>query len=130
MPFLRLTLDRMHSQRRTSPARHAKLYRFAASLLLLACTLALYAQEGFHTETSTGVSNIRIAGADFKPLGADPQTQTLKTAFDTTLYADLANAAISDVVLRSLLPQSTPGAPAEINIAQWSVAPASAAMIA
>ena len=120
----------MHSQERTPLARHAKLYRFAASLLLLACTLALHAQEGFHTETSTGVSNIRIAVADFKPLGADPQTPTLKTAFDTTLFADLANAGIFDVVSKSLLPQSTPGAPAEINISQWSVAPASAAMIA
>jgi TolB protein len=120
----------MPSQRRKSPLRHVQFRRFAAFLLLLACSVALHAQEGFHTETSTGVSNIRIAVPDFKPLGADPQTGTLKTTFDTTLFADLANAGIFDIVSKSLLPQSTPGAPAEMNISQWSVAPASAAMIA
>jgi TolB protein len=120
----------MPSQRRKSPLRHVPFRRFAAFLLLLACSAALHAQEGFHTETSTGVSNIRIAVPDFKPLGADSQTGTLKTVFDTTLFADLANAGIFDIVSKSLLPQSTPGAPAEINISQWSVAPASAAMIA
>ena len=127
---MRLTLDRMPIKRRKSPLRHVPFRRFAAFLLLLACSAALHAQEGFHTETSTGVSNIRIAVPDFKPLGADSQTGTLKTVFDTTLFADLANAGIFDIVSKSLLPQSTPGAPAEINISQWSVAPASAAMIA
>jgi TolB protein len=127
---LRLTLDRMPIKRRKSSLRHVPFRRFAAFLLLLACSAALHAQEGFHTETSTGVSNIRIAVPDFKPLGADSQTGTLKTVFDTTLFADLANAGIFDIVSKSLLPQSTPGAPAEINISQWSVAPASAAMIA
>jgi TolB protein len=99
-------------------------------LLLLAGTSALRAQEGFHTETSTGVSNIRIAVADFKPGSADPQADTLKRTFDTTLFTDLATAGIFDVVSKSLLPQSTPGAPAEMNVQQWAVAPTSAAMVA
>jgi TolB protein len=88
------------------------------------------AQDWFKTETSSGVSNIRIAVADFKPLSADPQTAGLKRTFDTTLFSDLANAGIFDIVSKSLLPQATPGAPAEINLQQWSVAPASAAMVA
>ena len=47
-------------------------------LLLLAGASALHAQEGFKTETSSGVSNIRIAVADFKPTSTDPQTAALK----------------------------------------------------
>jgi TolB protein len=120
----------MHSPLRTLLLRSAHRFRFAILLILLACTSVLRAQEGFHTETSTGVTNIRIAIADFKPGSADPQTTTFKRVFDTTLYADLASAGIFDVVSKSLLPQATPGTPAEMNIQQWAVAPASAAMIA
>jgi TolB protein len=99
-------------------------------LLLLAGASALHAQEGFKTETSSGVSNIRIAVADFKPTSADPQTTAFKHTFDTTLFADLGNAGIFDIVSKSLLPQAIPGAPAEIKIQQWADAPTSAAMVA
>jgi TolB protein len=120
----------MHSEQRSSPIRNGQRFCFAALLLLLACTVTLYAQEGFHTETSTGVTNVRIAVADFKPATTDPQTDTLKHTFDTTLFADLANAGIFDIVSKSLLPQTTPGAPAEIKVQDWAVAPTSAAMVA
>jgi TolB protein len=120
----------MHSEQRSSPIRNAQRYCFAAFLLLLSCTVTLYAQEGFHTETSTGVSNVRIAVADFKPASSDPQTDGLKHTFDTTLFADLANAGIFDIVSKSLLPQSIPGAPAEIKVQDWALAPTSAAMVA
>jgi TolB protein len=130
MAFLRLTLDRMPNQQRPPSIRHAQRHCFAALLLLLVCTVTLRAQEGFHTETSTGVTNVRIAVADFKPASSDPQIESLKQTFDTTLYADLANAGIFDVVSKSLLPQVIPGVPAEMNVQQWSVAPTSAAMVA
>jgi TolB protein len=110
--------------------RYAQLCRLGALLILLASAASMRAQDWFKTETSSGVSNIRIAVADFKPLSADPQTAGLKRTFDTTLFSDLANAGIFDIVSKSLLPQATPGAPAEINLQQWSVAPASAAMVA
>lgn len=100
------------------------------SLLVLLCSSSLHAQEGFKTETSSGVTNIRIAVADFKPLSSDPQTSPFKQTFDSTLFADLANAGIFDIVSKSLLPQSTPGAPAEMNLQQWSAPPSSAAMVA
>ena len=120
----------MHSEQRSSPIRNAQRYCFAAYLLLLACTATLYAQEGFHTETSTGVSNVRIAVADFKPASSDPQTDGLKRTFDTTLFADLGIAGIFDIVSKSLLPQSIPGTPAEIKVQDWALAPTSAAMVA
>ena len=120
----------MHSPDRSLPSLHARLQCFGALLFVLACASLLRAQEGFHTETSTGVTNVRIAVADFKPATSDPQTSSLKTTFDSTLYADLANAGIFDIVSKSLLPQSTPGVPAEMSVQQWSVAPTSAAMVA
>jgi TolB protein len=88
------------------------------------------AQDWVHTGTNLGSDRIRIAAADFKPLGADPQVQALKATFDATLYSDLASAGIFDVVSKSLSPQSTPGSPQEINLAQWASVPANAAMVA
>jgi len=101
-----------------------------ASLLVSLAALQLSAQDWVHTGTNLGNDRIRIAAADFKPVGGDPQTPALKATFDTTLYNDLANAGIFDLVSKSLSPQSTPGSPQEINLGQWSDAPASAAMVA
>ena len=99
-------------------------------LFVSASSVTARAQDWFKTSTSSGASTIRIAVADFKPGSADPQTLPLKRAFDTTLYADLANAGIFDIVSKSLAPQTTPGGPAEIHLQDWSNAPASAAMVA
>jgi TolB protein len=120
----------MLSPQRTPSIRSADRSSIVVLILLLASALTLQAQEGFHTETSTGVTNVRIAVADFKQANLDAQTGTLKGTFDTTLFSDLANAGIFDIVSKSLLPQSIPGVPAEMNVQQWSVAPASAAMVA
>src|ERR1035437_9100911 len=105
------------------------------SLLLvfsLVCfaTTQLRAQDWVHTGTNLGQDRIRIAAADFKPVGGDPQTPTLKAAFDATLYSDLANAGIFDLVSKSMIPQATPGAPQEINLPQWTAAPSNATMVA
>src|SRR5271166_6663887 len=83
------------------------------SIFLLVCSTAshLRAQDWVHTGTNLGADRIRIAAADFKPGGADPQTPALKAVFDATLYADLGNAGIFDLVSKSLAPQATPGAP-------------------
>lgn len=89
-----------------------------------------YAQDWVHTGTNMGNSKIRIAAADFKPGSTDPQTPALKAVFDATLYADLGNAGIFDLVSKSLSPQSMPGTPQELNLAQWAAAPASASMVA
>jgi len=90
----------------------------------------LPAQDWVHTGTNLGNDRIRIAAADFKPGSLDPQTPALKATFDATLYGDLANAGIFDLVSKSLAPQATPGVPQEINLPQWSNAPTNAAMVA
>ncbi len=100
-------------------------------LFLLALpALPLSAQDWVHTGTNLGADRIRIAAADFKPGSADPQTPALKAVFDATIYTDLGQAGIFDLVSKSMAPQATPGSPQEINLAQWSAAPANAAMVA
>jgi len=90
----------------------------------------LYAQDWVHTGTNMGNSKIRIAAADFKPGSGDPQTPALKAVFDATLYNDLGNAGIFELVSKSMSPQSMPGSPQEMNLPQWAAAPASASMVA
>jgi TolB protein len=99
------------------------------ALLLLQHSRAT-AQDWVRTGTNLGAQRIRIAAADFSPASADPQTPTLKTTFDTTLYNDLSNAGIFDMVSKSMAPPVTPANPQQINLAQWSAAPANAAMVA
>ncbi|MGC9158184.1 MAG: Tol-Pal system beta propeller repeat protein TolB [Terracidiphilus sp.] len=106
--------------------------RLILSALLALATLASplsRAQDWVREGTNLG-ARIRIAAADFKPVGADPQTPALKAVFDATLFSDLENAGIFDVVSKSMIPEAMPGSPQEISLAQWSAAPASAAMVA
>ena len=98
------------------------------TLPLLLSTSTLRAQDTFHLETSSGATSIRLAAANFKP--NTPDSTPFKNTFDTTLFADLSSAGIFDIVSKSLIPQTTPGTQAEINLSQWSTAPASAAMVA
>jgi TolB protein len=102
------------------------------SLLVLAFSAApnLSAQDWVHTGTNLGNARLRLAAADFKPVGADPQTPALRAVFDATLFSDLSNAGIFDMVSKSFAPQAQPGSPQEISLAQWSAAPANAAMVA
>lgn len=105
---------------------------FCVVLLTLAASTSLpaIAQDWVRTGSNLGNAKIRIAAADFKPVGADPQTPALKATFDATLYSDLGNAGIFDLVSKSFAPPGTPGSPQEMNLSQWSAAPASAAMVA
>jgi TolB protein len=105
---------------------------FSVTLLLWVSAICIpsTAQDWVRTGSNLGNARIRIAAADFKPLGTDPQTPALKATFDSTLYNDLSSAGIFDVASKSFAPQVTPGTPQEINLAQWSAAPANAAMVA
>jgi TolB protein len=105
---------------------------FLLFLMVLAALAAMpaQAQDWIRTGSNLGNERIRIAAADFRPLGVDPQTPALKATFDATLYSDLGSAGIFELVSKSLAPQAMPGSPQEMILAQWSVAPASAAMVA
>jgi len=91
---------------------------------------AVHAQDWVRTGSNLSDQKIRLAAADFKPVGGDPQTPSYKASFDSTLYNDLANAGIFDMVSKSMAPQATPGSPQEINLGQWAADPANASMVA
>jgi TolB protein len=86
------------AKQRSSPF----LYSAFFSLLILSFTPSLHAQDWVRTGSNLGVSKIRLAAADFKPSSADPQTPVLKATFDNTLYNDLSNAGIFDMVPKSM----------------------------
>ena len=109
---------------------YSRLLPFAALIIVCLFTPQLRSQDWVRTGTNLGNARIRLAAADFKPVGVDPQTPALKATFDATLYGDLANAGIFDLVSKSMLPQATPGSPQEINLTQWSAAPANTEMVA
>jgi TolB protein len=107
--------------------------RFGLSVLLALATfssLRSSAQDWVHTGSNLGNAPIRLAAADFKQVGADPQTPALKATFDSTLFNDLQNAGIFTMVSKSFNPPGTPGSPQEINLSQWSADPVNAAMVA
>ena len=107
-----------------------RLFPTCLLLSIFSAASLLSAQDWVHTGTNLGQERIRIAAADFKAASADPQTPALKAVFDATLYADLGNAGIFDMVSKSMAPQAAPGSPQEMNLPQWSAAPANAAMVA
>ncbi len=118
--------------------RHNRLPRLRALLLAaFALSISFLHSSNLHAQgeaTIFGSGNasdrIRVAAADFKPGSSDPNTDQLKQTFDKTLFADLGAAGIFDLVSKSVIPQAQPGSPAEVNLAQWSGAPASAAYLA
>lgn len=99
------------------------------AVLAMTCALAS-AQNPFQLHQEGGVTSIRLAASDFKPTSSDPSTAATKRMFDKTLFNDLQAAGIFDMVSKSMMPQNTPGFPAEVSLSQWGAAPASAAMLA
>lgn len=108
----------------------SRLFSFVFFLLASLVCIPSGAQDWVTTGSGLTSHPIRLAAADFKPVGADPQTIPLKAIFDSTLYSDLNNAGIFQMVSKSLAPQATPGSPQEIVPSQWSADPANAAMVA
>jgi len=103
---------------------------FAIVILASLNSLRCNAQDWVHTGSHLDSQPIRLAAADFKPVGNDPQTPALKSIFDAVLFNDLNNAGIFAMVSKSLAPQAMPGSQQEIVLSQWSAAPANAAMVA
>src|SRR5713101_9154205 len=100
-----------------------------ATLSLLAATAS--AQDWIRTGTGLGVEKIRLAASDFKPATQDPKNTDLLKTFNDTLFNDLDNAGIFDLVSKSFYPLQVPGQPSELKAADWSASPApNASMLA
>jgi TolB protein len=99
---------------------------------LLALTLALpgLAQDWIRTGTGLGVDKVRLAVPDFKSSTQAPNNAELLKTFNDTLWNDLDNAGIFDMVSKSFFPVETPGSPADVRFDAWSAPPPNASMLA
>ena len=104
--------------------------RFALLIFLLAFLLTqASAQDWIRTGTNRGAP-VRLAAADFKAATTDPQTAPLNTTFNQTLWNDLDNSGIFEMVAKSFYPLQTPGSPNEIKLDAWGNPPPNASMVA
>ena len=99
-----------------------------SALLVLASSAS--AQDWIRTGTGLGVEKVRLAAADFKSSSSDPKNTELLKAFNDTLWNDLDNAGIFEMVSKSFYPLEAPGNPAEVRFEAWSGPPPNASMLA
>ncbi len=102
---------------------------FALLLLLVFAFMSASAQDWVHTGTNRGAP-IKLAVPDFKAASGDPQTAPLNTVFNQTLWNDLDNSGVFEMVSKSFYPLQTPGTPGELKVETWGNAPVDAAMVA
>src|SRR5690349_13797203 len=103
--------------------------RLLAALICLALSSPLFAQDWIKTGTGLGVERIRIAVPEFKAANQDPRNTELLKTFNDTLWNDLSNAGIFDMVSKSFYPLGQIGAPQDIKFEAWSAPPPNAAML-
>src|SRR5438105_8452312 len=107
-----------------------KIPAFLFLLLLVLPSAALAQNDWIHTGTGLGVEKVRLGVPDFKAQGSDAKTADLLKTFNTTLWNDLDNSGIFDLVSKSFYPLTQPGTPPEMKLDAWSNAPANAGMVA
>jgi TolB protein len=103
---------------------------FAAFLSAMLFVSSAFAQDWIRTGTGLGVEKVRLAVPDFKSSTADPKNEQLLQTFNDTLFNDLDNAGIFDMVSKSFMPTNAPGKPADVQFATWSSPPVNASMLA
>jgi TolB protein len=108
---------------------------FAPGLVLfLALTILsampAIAQDWIRTGTGLGVEKVRLAASDFKASSQDAKNAELLKVFNDTLWNDLDNAGIFEMVSKSFYPLEAPGNPSEVRFEAWSGPPPNASMLA
>jgi len=104
-------------------------YFFLAIFFGFAITPNLLAQDWIKSGTGLGVERIRIAVPEFKSASQDPRNSELLRTFNDTLWNDLTNAGIFDMVSKSFYPLGQIGAPSDVKFDTWGQAPVNAAML-
>jgi TolB protein len=101
---------------------------FLAVLLLMASSLQ--AQDWVRTGSGLGVEKVKLAVPDFKPSSNDPQNAALLKTFNDTLWSDLDNSGIVELVSKSFYPLEIPSQPTEVTFGVWNSPPVGAGMLA
>jgi len=104
--------------------------RFFTLFLPLLLLTSSFAQDWIKTGTGLGVEKVRLAVPDFNASTQDPKNADLLKAFNETLWNDLENAGIFDMVSKSFYPLGQVGTPADVKFEGWSGPPPNAAMLA
>ena len=94
------------------------------------CGPPLLAQDWIKTGTGLGVEKVRLAVPDFKSNSNDPQGATLLKTFNDTLWNDLDNSGVVELVSKSFYPLQVPAQPADVNFPAWNSPPPNAGMLA
>jgi TolB protein len=89
-----------------------------------------FSQDWIRTGTGLGVEKVRLAVPDFKASTTDPKNTDLLKVFNDTLWNDLDNAGIFDMVSKSFYPLGPVGSPPDVKFEAWSGPPPNAAMLA
>jgi TolB protein len=103
------------------------------SLLILLGSLfpsTSFAQDWVRTGSGLGIEKVHLAVPDFKPSNSDPQNDALLKAFNDTLWNDLDNSGVVELVSKSFYPLQVPGQPPEVTFGVWNSPPPNAAMLA
>src|SRR3954453_19949668 len=98
--------------------------------MALCAWASVAAQDRIKIELNMGQERPRIAVPDFKASTGDPQSGPLNTVFNQTLWNDLDNAGIFEMVAKSFYPAQQPGQPGELNARTWGDAPTNAGVLA
>jgi TolB protein len=114
---------------RSRSTRPALLSGLSLALVLLV-VLPTMAQDWIKTGTGLGVEKIRLAASDFKPTTPEAKSGDLLKTFNDTLFNDLDNAGIFDMVSKSFYPIDVPGNPSEVRFEAWNAPPPNASMLA
>jgi TolB protein len=104
-------------------------YFFFAIFFCFAIAPNLLAQDWIKSGTGLGVERIRIAVPEFKAANQDPRNSELLRTFNDTLWNDLTNAGIFEMVSKSFYPLGQIGAPSDVKFDTWGQTPVNAAML-
>ena len=104
--------------------------KWLSALFLLLLTPVFAQQDWIRTGTGLGVEKVRLAVPDFKPSNQDPRNADLLKVFNDTLWNDLDNAGIFDMVSKSFMPTDTPANPSDVRFDAWNTPPPNASMLA
>jgi len=118
------------AQKRSVLHTLAVFFCLMAAFGLILCSTIAQAQDWIRTGTGLGVEKVRLAAADFKPSTTDPKNADLLRVFNETLFNDLDNAGIFDMVSKSFYPLEVPGNPSEVKFEAWTNPPVNASMLA
>jgi TolB protein len=112
--------------------RHVRPVALFFLTLAISCCLApaAAAQDWIKTGTGLGVEKVRLAVPDFKPSTSDPRNDALLKTFNDTLWNDLDNSGVVELVSKSFYPLQVPGQPSDVNFIAWNAPPPNAGMLA